>query len=69
MTSTLHLPVQTINSNHPGSSFGVVLFEEADTQMSLQECRSLLTEDGWSNVQEIPCDRVGVHKFLVSRKK
>ncbi len=69
MTSTLQLPVQTINSNHPGSSFGVVLFEESATQMSFYECRSLLAEDGWSNAQEIPFVRAGVRKFLVNRKK
>ncbi len=69
MTSTLHLPVQSINSNHVGSEFGVIHFEESSTQMSLDECRSLLAEDGWSNVQEIPCAKAGAHKFLVSRKK
>jgi hypothetical protein len=65
----LHIPVQTINSNHPGSEFGVVLFEESDSQMSLAECLSLLAQDGWSNTQEVPCTRAGVHKFLISRKK
>ena len=65
----LHFPVQTINSNHPGSEFGVVVFEEAGTQMSLAECLSLLAQDGWSNTQEVPCARTGVHKFLISRKK
>ena len=65
----LHFPVQTINSNHPGSEFGVVLFEESDTQMSMGECLSLLAEDGWSNIQEVPCARTGSHKFLISRKK
>jgi hypothetical protein len=72
MTATpadLHLPVQTINSNHPGSEFGVVHFEESDTQMSLEECLSLLAEGGWSTTQEIPSSRNGVRKFLVSRKK
>ena len=72
MTATLpdlHFPVQTINSNHPGSEFGVVCFEESDVQMSLQECLSLLAEDGWSNTQEIPSNRNGVRKFLISRKK
>ena len=65
----LHFPVQTINSNHPGSEFGVVHFEESDAQMSLDECLSLLAEDGWLNIQEVPCARAGVHKFLISRKK
>jgi hypothetical protein len=72
MTTTLadlHLPVQTINSNHPGSEFGVVLFEESDTQMALEECLSLLAQDGWSTTQEVPGPRNGVRKFLVSRKK
>jgi hypothetical protein len=65
----LHFPVQTINSNHPGSEFGVVHFEEAEYQMSLAECLSRLAEDGWSNTQEVPCNRAGVRRFLVSRKK
>ena len=65
----LHIPVQTINSNHPGSEFGVVVFQEADSQMSLAECLSLLAQDGWSHSQEVPCDRTGAHKFLISRKK
>ena len=65
----LHIPVQTINSNHPGSEFGVVLFEESQNQMSLAECLSLLAEDGWSNIEEVPGTRTGVHKFLISRKK
>ncbi len=72
MTSTLadlHCPVQTINSNHPGSEFGVVHFEESDTQMSLKECLALLAADGWTNTQEVPCSRAGVRKFLISRKK
>ena len=65
----LHIPVQTINSNHPGSEFGVVHFEESDAQMSLEACLSLLAEDGWSNPQEVPSARSGVRKFLISRKK
>ena len=68
-TLTSHIPVQTINSNHPGAEFGVVMFEDSVMQMSLDECLSLLAEDGWANVQEVPCARAGVHKFLVSRKK
>lgn len=71
MTSTLisPVPVQTINSNHPGAEFGVVLLDDSALQMSLDECLSLLAEDGWSNPQEVPVARAGVHKFLVSRKK
>ncbi|MCE0521737.1 MAG: hypothetical protein LV480_02375 [Methylacidiphilales bacterium] len=72
MTTTLpghQLPVQTINSNHAGSEFGVVLFDAADAGMSLDECLSLLAEDGWTNSQEVPSPRAGVRKFLVSRKK
>ena len=72
MTTTLadlHIPVQTINSNHPGSEFGVVHYEASDAQMSLDECLSLLAEDGWSNTQEIPSNRNGVRTFLISRKK
>jgi hypothetical protein len=69
MTSTLPLPVQTINANHPGSSFGVVLFEESDAQMSFGECCALLSGDGWSNLQEIPSHQVGIRKLLVSRRK
>jgi hypothetical protein len=71
MTSTLtsHIPVQTINSNHPGAEFGVVLFEGSVLHMSLDECLALLAEDGWSNAQEVPVARAGVHKFLLSRKK
>ena len=65
----LHLPLQTINSNHPGSDFGVVVYEESDSQMSLDDCRALLAEDGWTNVEEVPNFRTGVHQFLVSRKK
>jgi len=65
----LHFPVKTINSNHPGSEFGVVHFEASETQMSLDECLSLLASDGWSNMQEIPCTRAGARKFLISRKK
>jgi hypothetical protein len=61
--------VQTLNSNHPGSEFGVVCFEESATQMSLAECRSLLAEDGWTHVDEMPGASVGARKFLVSRKK
>jgi hypothetical protein len=68
-TLTSHVPVQTINSNHPGAEFGVVLFEDSAMQMSLDECLSLLAEDGWANAQEVPCPRAGVHKILVSRKK
>ena len=65
----LHFPVQTINSNHPGSEFGVVVFQESASQMSLAECLSLLAQDGWSNTQEVSCGSTGVHKFLISRKK
>jgi hypothetical protein len=68
-TLTTHIPVQTVNSNHPGAEFGVVLVEDSVMQMSLDECLSLLAEDGWENPQEIPVARAGVHKFLVSRKK
>jgi hypothetical protein len=63
------LPVETINSNHPGSEFGVIHLEESDTQMTRQECLDLLAQDGWTTTQEVPCARFGVHKFLVSRRK
>jgi hypothetical protein len=72
MSTTLtdvRFPVQTINSNHPGSEFGVVHFDPSGTQMSLEDCLSLLAEDGWSTTQEVPSSRTGVRKFLVSRKK
>ncbi len=69
MTATLQLPVQTLNSNHPGVEFGVVCLEESALQMSLDECRSLLAEDGWTHVDEMPGVRAGTRKFLVSRKK
>jgi hypothetical protein len=63
------LPVETINSNHPGSEFAVIHLEESDIQMTRRECLDLLAQDGWSTTQEVPCHRDGVHKFLLSRKK
>jgi hypothetical protein len=63
------LTVETINSNHPGSEFGVIHLADSDTQMTLGQCLALLAEDGWSTRQEIPCAEAGMHKFLVSRKK
>jgi hypothetical protein len=63
------LEVQTINSHHQGAEFGVVLLEDSDTQLSLGECLAVLREEGWSEPQEVDCDKVGVHKFLLSRKK
>jgi hypothetical protein len=67
--SQSRLAVETINSNHPGSDFGVIHLETSDSQMSLRECLNLLAQDGWTTTQEVPCARPGVHKFLVSRKK
>jgi hypothetical protein len=64
-----HCPVETINSNHPGCEFGVIHLEDSDTQMSLGECLELLAADGWDTREEIPCEKPGVHKFLISRKK
>ena len=71
MTSLAKSPVavQTVNSNHVGSEFGVIHLEESDVQMSLPECLELLAQDGWSTTEEVPCAREGVHKFLISRKK
>jgi hypothetical protein len=63
------LEVQTVNSNHPGSEFGVIHLEESDTQMTLPECLALLAQDGWSTTQEVPSARPGTHKFLISRRK
>jgi hypothetical protein len=72
MSTTLaspHLEVKTINANHPGSDFGVVLFEESDSQMTLKECLDLLAEDGWTNAEEVSFSKSGMRKFLVTRKK
>jgi hypothetical protein len=63
------ITVETINSNHPGSEFGVIHLATTETEMSLSECLALLAEDGWTTTQEIPCAREGVHKFLISRRK
>ena len=63
------LEVQTINSNHPGADFGVIVLNETDAQFSLRECLAFLAADGWSTPQEVPSAQDGVHKFLLSRKK
>jgi len=60
---------QTVNSNHPGAEFGVIQLDDSDTQLSLNECLAVLAEEGWSGLQEVPCDKEGVHQFLVSRRK
>jgi hypothetical protein len=72
MPSTLDKPrlvPQTINSNHPGVEFGVIQLDDTDTQFSLNECLTVLAEEGWSSPQEVPSAEIGVHKFLVSRRK
>ena len=63
------LEIETINSHHQGAEFGVIHLEDSDTQLSLGECLAVLKEEGWSAPQEVDCDRVGVHKFLISRRK
>lgn len=63
------LEIETINSHHQGVEFGVVHLEDSDTQLSLSECLAHLKQEGWSEPQEVDSDRVGVHKFLISRKK
>jgi hypothetical protein len=63
------LEIETINSHHQGAEFGVIHLEDSDTQFSLGECLALLKEEGWSEPQEVDCNRLGVHKFLISRRK
>ena len=71
MTAATQSPfsVQTLNSNHSGVEFGVVVFDETLTNLTLDECRALLAEDGWSEAQPVAGLKPGVHKFLVSRRK
>ncbi len=63
------LEVQSINSHHQGAEFGVIYLEDSDTELSLGECLNVLKDEGWSESQEVDCDRIGVHKFLISRRK
>ena len=71
MTAAASSPfaVQTLNSNHSGVEFGVVLFDDKLTDQTLDECRELLALDGWSEAELMPALKPGVHKFLVSRRK
>jgi hypothetical protein len=67
--SPARLTVKALNSNHPGSEFGVVLLEDSDASMTPADGLALLAEDGWTVAANVPCDRPGILKFLVSRKK
>jgi hypothetical protein len=71
MTAATQSPfsVQTLNSNHSGVEFGVVVFDETLTNLTLDECRALLAVDGWSDADLMPSVKPGIHKFLVSRRK
>jgi len=71
MTTATQAPfaVEAINSHHAGVEFGVVVFDETLTNQTLDECRALLAEDGWSEAEAIPGTNPRVQKFLVSRRK
>ena len=63
------LEIETINSHHQGAEFGVIRLADTDTQFSLGECLAQLRDEGWTEPQEVACDEVGIHTFLISRRK